>query len=113
MKKGDFRRVIEDGRKFSSRYLLMQARPNGLPFSRLGIAASKKIGNAVIRNRIKRLLRESVRKQLKVTPLRCDLMITARTAASEADFAALDKIIAGFFARLANEKNLHSTDKGV
>lgn len=111
MKKGDFKKVIEDGRKFSSGYLLIYVKPNGLPFSRLGIAVSKKIGNAVVRNRIKRRLREAVRKQLMEKPLRYDFMIIARSASADAAFAALNKVITDSIARLTHENNFNSIDK--
>jgi ribonuclease P protein component len=85
--------------------------PSGLDFSRLGLAVSRKTGCAVIRNRIRRRLRESVRKRLAERPLRYDVVIVARTAAAESAFADLDRIIAKTFAGLVNEENTDSDRK--
>jgi ribonuclease P protein component len=111
VKKGDFQKAFDTGRRFSSRYLVIYAVPNGLDFSRLGLAVSKKIGNAVIRNRTRRRLRESVRKRLGERLLKYDFVIVARTAVVEAAFAELDRMIAKTFAGLVNEKNTDSDRK--
>ena len=47
-----FTLVYDDGITLKDRYLVLKARPNQLEFSRYGISVSKRIGNAVIRNRI-------------------------------------------------------------
>ncbi len=113
VKKGEFKRVFESGRRFSSKYLVIYALRSGLDFSRLGLAVSKKTGTAVTRNRIRRRLRESVRKRLAERPLRYDIVIVARTAAAEAAFADLDRMIAETFAGLVNEENTDSDRKAV
>ena len=77
--------------------------PNELPCCRLGLAVSRKVGNAVIRNRIKRLLREIFRKQLTDRHLRYDIVVVARSASAEADFSDLQMSIIKIFPRL--EKN--------
>ena len=59
---GEFRRVYEGGVRYDSRLLTAFVQPNGLPHHRFGITASRKAtGNAVKRNRSKRLLRETFR----------------------------------------------------
>ena len=58
--------------------------------SRVGFSVGKRVGNAVERNRVKRRLRESVRRKLVDMMSGWDLIITARTGAAEADYAALD-----------------------
>jgi ribonuclease P protein component len=107
-KKGDFKRVFESGRKFSSRHLVIYAKSNGLSCSRLGFAVSRKIGNAVVRNRVRRRLREAVRKQLTVTTLSCDLVIVARSAAVDAAFGALERDIGRGLSGFMNENGLNS-----
>jgi ribonuclease P protein component len=67
-KKGDFELVFKSGVVSRSRNLILHARPNEFGFHRLGLSVSKKIGKAVTRNRIKRLLREAVRRTVEEAP---------------------------------------------
>jgi ribonuclease P protein component len=57
----DFSRVRAAGQTFRGRLLLLNVAPNGLPHNRYGVVTGKRLGGAVIRNRVRRLLRESVR----------------------------------------------------
>jgi ribonuclease P protein component len=58
--------------------LVAHSMPNGLAHSRLGLSVSRRVGNAVRRNRIKRMLREAYRLQPKVLSRGYDLVIVAR-----------------------------------
>ncbi len=60
-KRRDIERVFEEGETFRGKNLNACVLPNSLDFSRLGIVTGKKVGNAVERNRIRRLLRECFR----------------------------------------------------
>jgi ribonuclease P protein component len=82
-KRRDFELVFKEGVPLSSKYLVMYARPNELSFNRLGLSISKKAGNAVTRNKIKRLMREAMRKLLKGLPLNYDFVIVARKSSVE------------------------------
>src|SRR5438034_1888106 len=62
-KRREFLRVYETGRKVFSRYCVLFFAGNDLPFSRLGITATKKLGKANVRNRLKRWTREVYRRQ--------------------------------------------------
>lgn len=57
----EFREVLDHGIKIADHNLVMVARPASETTARLGIIVSKKVGGAVVRNRIKRLLRERYR----------------------------------------------------
>lgn len=59
--RGDFERIYETGRRASGRLMTMFIMANTRPGARLGIAATRKLGSAVIRNRAKRLVRELFR----------------------------------------------------
>jgi len=87
-----FTLVYNEGDTKKDRYLVLKARPNQLEFSRYGISVSKHIGNAVTRNRIKRLLREI----LRLSPLSpgWDLILIARSPAVEAEYQQLSRSIA-------------------
>ena len=57
----DFRRVRTHGKSWAHPFAILCALPNNLPHNRYGFSVSKRIGGAVVRNRVKRLLREAVR----------------------------------------------------
>jgi ribonuclease P protein component len=110
-KRREFELVFKDRRTFASKYLVMYARPNELSFNRLGLSVSKKIGNAVIRNRIKRLAREAMRKGLEGLPADYDFVIVARKPSIEIGLEDFIRIIKGFLAKLIDEKDSDITHK--
>ncbi len=65
--------------------------------SRLGLSVNKKIGSAVVRNKLKRRVREALRKNLKDNPLQYDFLIVAKNNSVEADFTDLNNNISDFF----------------
>jgi ribonuclease P protein component len=60
-KTDDFARLRQEGRVFHHRVLTLSLAANGLAHNRYGIITSKQLGNAVKRNRVRRLVREAVR----------------------------------------------------
>ncbi|MHB1293368.1 MAG: ribonuclease P protein component [Anaerolineae bacterium] len=86
----DFRRVHAEGRSWSNRLLVLSKYPNGLPNSRFGFSVSRRVGNAVKRNRIRRLLREAVRQKIDVISAGWDVVFIARKGVVDADLQAID-----------------------
>jgi ribonuclease P protein component len=94
----EFRRVRDLARRgFPHRLLVVYAAPNELERTRVGITVSGRVGNSVVRNRVRRRLREAVRVRLHRLPSGTDLVITARPASGEASWAelcqALDSVL--------------------
>jgi ribonuclease P protein component len=79
--------------------LLALALPNDRGVTRIGLTVSTKVGNAVTRVRIRRMLRELFRKRRHQLPPSIDLVLIARASASEADFDGL----AGAFDAIARK----------
>jgi ribonuclease P protein component len=76
----DFRRVWSDGRSWAHPLFILWGMPNTLGITRVGITASRKVGNAVTRNRARRLLRESARHLYRETTTGWDIVLVARSA---------------------------------
>ncbi|MDI9570181.1 MAG: ribonuclease P protein component [Pseudomonadota bacterium] len=77
-KRRDYLTVYKQGIREHSRHFTCLTRRNPLEKGRLGIAVGKKVGKAVKRNRIKRLIREFYRLHKQRLPVSLDIVITAR-----------------------------------
>jgi ribonuclease P protein component len=78
----DFARVHGEGNSWANRLLVMRAIPSGREQNRVGFSVSKRVGNAVVRNRVKRMLREAVRSRTWETGWDVVFIARARTAMS-------------------------------
>ena len=78
---GDFRRAYQRRSSAADRRIVIFGYPNGLPYPRLGISASRRLGGAVVRNRWKRLLREAFRLTRTELPEGIDLIVIPRPEA--------------------------------
>ena len=89
--------VYNKGSSWVNTLLVMKVLPNKLDLSRYGFSVSKRVGKAVVRNRVKRLLREI----LRLTPLKSgrDIIFIARPPAAVADYANLKKSVEDLLSR--------------
>ncbi len=74
----DFSRAYTKGKYVSCGIVTCYFRQNKLPLNRMGITAGKKLGNAVTRNRAKRMIRAAYRLEEKNFPIGYDLVFVAR-----------------------------------
>jgi ribonuclease P protein component len=84
----DFERVYSEGARISGRFMTVFLLENGRPVPRLGVAATRKIGGAVERNRAKRLAREIFRRH-KISA-GYDIVIVPRREMIDAPFTSLE-----------------------
>lgn len=86
-----FRRLYYKGANAGNRYLVIYCRRNALGVNRLGLTVSTRLGHAVVRNRVRRRLREVVRLNEGRLQNGYDIVLVARSAAVEAEFTALTR----------------------
>ncbi|OFW02813.1 MAG: ribonuclease P protein component [Acidobacteria bacterium RIFCSPLOWO2_02_FULL_68_18] len=87
-RRSDFERVYGKGARARGRFMTLVVLPNGGKVSRLGIAATRKLGSAVERNRAKRLAREVFRRQKVTTSL--DVVLIPRREMLDASFPSVE-----------------------
>lgn len=87
-RRSDFERAYNTGARLQGRYMLLFVVPNGGDTSRLGVAASKKLGSAPERNRAKRLARELFRRHRR--PAGVDVVVVPRRDILDAPFTRLE-----------------------
>ena len=92
-KNRDFKTVYSNGKSRANKYLVMYVMDSGREDTRIGISASKKVGNSVVRHRFARLVRESFRLNKDILEDGKDIIVVARVAAKDKNF---DKIESAF-----------------
>lgn len=76
-KSEDFTRLRHEGQTFRGRFMLMNVAPNTLSHNRYGVVTSKRLGGAVIRNRVRRLIREVLRQSTPHLHSGLDIVLVA------------------------------------
>jgi ribonuclease P protein component len=88
-KRYEFKQAQLSGRRIHTPHFLIVVLPNALQNTRLGITVTKKVGTAVQRNRIKRVVREVFRRNRRLFPASHDLVFIAKRGATEIDYRSL------------------------
>ena len=103
----EFQEVYRRGASAAERPFVMYVRKSGKDGNRLGISVSKKVGNSVVRHRIKRLVKESYRLQETSFLQGYDIVVVARQAAAE---CAQQEVMAVLM-RLGDRLHVRSADE--
>ena len=92
-KNAEFRLVYKKGKSYANNLLVLYVFPNkknkddnNIPYNKLGISVSKKVGNSVIRHHLTRLIREGYRLQEDMFNSGLDIVVIARGTARDASF---------------------------
>jgi ribonuclease P protein component len=89
VRRGDFDAVYRAGKRRSSSHFTVFFRANQLPVSRFGFSIKKALGGAVVRNHIRRRIREIVRCHRMEIPAGWDILIHPKSSVAKAEFAGL------------------------
>lgn len=92
-KNADFQIVYKEGKSFANKYLVMYVKENGLDINRIGISVSKKVGNSVVRHRLKRLILESYRLHEDIFNSGLDMVIIARNTAKDRTYHDMESAV--------------------
>src|SRR5690242_2233902 len=105
MKREHFNRVYRRGQSTANRQFVLYYVPcMDEPNFRLGVSISKKLGNAVIRNRLKRRIKEIVRVNKQKLPCGYTYIIIGRKPALDLDFLQMEKSIFHLFRKMNQPK---------
>jgi ribonuclease P protein component len=103
LKRALFRRVYDEGRKVQAGYFIAFVLATGDERTRLGITATRKIGNSVERNRARRLLREVFRKNRWLVPKGVDIVINVKRPLVEARLSDIETDFIAFLEKVGNK----------
>ncbi len=92
-KNADFQNVYRNGKSYANKYLVMYVLENNKEINRLGISASKKVGNSVVRHRFARLVRESYRLHENIFNSGLDIVVVARKEASSVGYCEIESAL--------------------
>ena len=89
-RRAEFLHVARSGQKVATHGLILQALPRSDDIVRVGFTVTRKVGNAVVRNRTRRRLKEAARLLLAHQPVAAaDLVVIGRDSTRSRDFAEL------------------------
>ncbi len=103
-KQSEFDRVFGEDAYAADNVLVLRGCKNGLEVSRLGLSISRRVGNAVVRNRWKRRIREAFRTQRDLLPVGYDFVARPRKGA-QPDSEAIRAALPGLCKRVARKLN--------
>ena len=89
----EFLNVYHHGKSYANRYLVMYVMKNDSDNDRFGITVSKKVGNSVVRHRVTRLIRESIRLNEEKFAKGYDIVIIARNTAKGRMFGEIESAV--------------------
>ena len=96
-KKSDFQTIIKNGTRYSTKNFVIIIHQNNRDIRRIGVSASKRVGGAVRRNRVKRLLREFFRLHKDLLPDCSDFLFIAKPGSTQLNYSTLSNEMLRFF----------------
>jgi len=117
----EFLRVYKKGSFFVGKFLILHVHPNRVGEKRIGVSISKKVGNSVKRNRIKRVIKENFREYYNTVDENKDYVFVARVGCSDATFTDIKREMKFLLKKLSvyvserenDKKNSDISDKTI
>ncbi len=98
-KPSEFSKVYKRGKSYADKNLVVYYLPNQLQITRVGFSISKKVGNSVVRNRVRRLIRESFRLNYE-NLIGYDIVFIARVRSNQVDYHEITRSIKYIFKKI-------------
>jgi ribonuclease P protein component len=99
-KPSEFSKVYKRGKSYADKNIVIYYMPNQLGMTRVGFSISKKVGNAVVRNRVRRFIKESLR--VNFTNIgNYDLVFVARVRSSQVDYHEITRSLKYIFKKIS------------
>lgn len=105
-KNADFRTVYQEGKSAGNHLLVLYIRRREDEQNRIGISVSKKVGNSVVRHRLKRLIKEAYRLNENKFVGGLDMIFIARPGARERSFPEIERAVLHLGKRMNIQKNI-------
>lgn len=106
----EFSKVYKKGRFCVCESVCVYYLKNSTPYNKLGITTPKKLGNAVVRNRARRIIRAAYRESEQYIPLGYDLVVVARNGIVDKKSSDIKSF---FMKRLINDMRKNENKKGI
>ena len=91
-KDSDFNKIFRNGKSFYGDFFMVKVLKNDLEFNRFAVVVSKKVSlKAVVRNKIKRKLREVLKKNVDLFPENCDVIVYANKSILNKSFDEIEE----------------------
>jgi ribonuclease P protein component len=100
----EFKKVYNEEKYYVEKYVVMYIVLNNSNFNRVGFSVSKKVGKSVVRNKVKRQMKEAYRKFADNTKLGFDIVFTARAGSGSADYKMIENNIKSVLKRAKLKK---------
>lgn len=108
-KTNDFLKVYKTGKYRADKLIVIYYLKNGCEKNRLGISVSKKVGNSVVRHKLKRQVKESYRKSEKLYRTGNDIVVVLRKAAADCGYGDIENSLN----ILSNKCNLYCNEENI
>ena len=99
-KPSEFSKVYKRGKSYADKNIVIYYMPNQLGVTRIGFSISKKVGNAVVRNRVRRFMKESLRVNFSNFGS-YDFVFVARVRSSQVDYHEITRSLKYIFKKIS------------